>query len=224
MARRRLMRAAIVIALVACGLATAPAAQAACNPQAHDAIATENALTGNPSSQWDVDGGGDASIQGFATEISVNCGDTVYFKIDMSASSYHLDIYWMGYYGGAGARKVATVGPIAGQNQPGCPTDGSTGLTDCNWAESAHWDVPSNAVSGIYFAHLVSAAGENHIVFVVRNDGSHSDLYYQTSDTTWQAYNRYGGNSLYTGASSAGGDRAVKVSYNRPFTTRAYAP
>ena len=40
---------------------------------------------------------------------------------------------------------------------------------------------------------------------------------FQTSDTTWQAYNAYGGNSLYTG-SPAG--RAYKVSYNRPFSTR----
>ncbi len=37
------------------------------------------------------------------------------------------------------------------------------------------------------------------------------------SDTTWQAYNDYGGNSLYVG-SPAG--RAYKVSYNRPFATR----
>ena len=28
---------------------------------------------------------------------------------------------------------------------------------------------------------------------------SHSDLLFQTSDTTWQAYNQYGGNSLYVG-------------------------
>jgi len=42
-------------------------------------------------------------------------------------------------------------------------------------------------------------------------------LLFQTSDTTWQAYNGYGGNSLYTG-SPAG--RAYKVSYNRPFDTR----
>ena len=46
---------------------------------------------------------------------------------------------------------------------------------------------------------------------------AHSDLLFQTSDTTWQAYNTYGGNSLYFG-SPAG--RAYKVSYNRPFTTR----
>ena len=49
-----------------------------------------------------------------------------------------------------------------------------------------------------------------------------SDLLFQTSDTTWQAYNSYGGNSLYTGI--AGAARAYKVSYNRPFTTRDYAP
>jgi hypothetical protein len=58
--------------------------------------------------------------------------------------------------------------------------------------------------------------GVNHIIFVVRNDASQSDLLFQTSDTTWQAYNRYGGYSLYYPSSS----RAYKVSYNRPFLTR----
>ena len=47
----------------------------------------------------------------------------------------------------------------------------------------------------------------------------------QTSDTTWQAYNTYGGNSLYqcTVACPPGNPdgykAAFKVSYNRPFTT-----
>ena len=48
------------------------------------------------------------------------------------------------------------------------------------------------AVSGIYFARLVrtdGTAGASHIPFVVRDDASHSDLVFQTSDTTWQAYN-----------------------------------
>jgi hypothetical protein len=35
-------------------------------------IVTENCLPGNPASEWDVSGAGDASIQGFATDISVN--------------------------------------------------------------------------------------------------------------------------------------------------------
>ena len=65
------------------------------------------------------------------------------------------------------------------------------------------------------------APASSHIFFVVRDDDGDSDLLFQTSDTTWQAYNAYGGNSLYTG-SPAG--RAYKVSYNRPFTTRENAP
>ena len=47
-----------------------------------DSIVTENALPGNPPSEWDVSGAGDSSIQGFATDISVNRGATVDFKID----------------------------------------------------------------------------------------------------------------------------------------------
>ena len=49
------------------------------------------------------------------------------------------------------------------------------------------------------------SAGESHIVFVVRNDGGSSGVLFQTSDTTWQAYNQYGGNSLYVGGPARSG-------------------
>ncbi|GAB3970766.1 hypothetical protein GCM10029978_044720 [Actinoallomurus acanthiterrae] len=139
------------------------------------------------------------------------------------ATAYHLDIYRMGYYSGLGARLIATVQPSAAlpQTQPACLTDSTTGLIDCgNWAVSASWDVPASAVSGVYIAKLVrdDVAGEaSQMIFVVRDDTRHSDLLVQTSDATWQAYNSYGGNSLYTGAPAG---RAFKVSYNRPFNTR----
>ena len=67
---------------------------------AQNPIATENALTGNLQSEWDVSGAGDPSIQGFATDISVNKGQTVSFKINTNATAYHIDIYRLGYYGG----------------------------------------------------------------------------------------------------------------------------
>jgi hypothetical protein len=184
----------------------------------------ENCLQGNLPSEWDVTGAGDPSIQGFATDISVNQGGTVNFKIDTTAAAYRLDIYRMGYYGGNGARKVATMNRTGTHNQPNCVNDGATGLIDCgNWSVSASWAVPANAVSGIYFAKAVRTdnGGSSHIFFIVRNDASHSEIVFQTSDTTWQAYNQYGGNSLYVG-SPAG--RAYKVSYNRPFATRATSP
>src|SRR5439155_25687057 len=168
------------------------------NPSAQCAnpIACENALPGNLASEWDITGSGDASIQGFTTDISVDQGQTVRFKINTTASAYRLDIYRMGYYGGRGARLVATVRPTVAlpQSQPACLTNAATGLVDCgNWAESASWAVPTTAVSGIYFAKLVreaGGAGSSHVVFVVRDDDGHSDLLFQTSDTTWQAYNQ----------------------------------
>jgi hypothetical protein len=179
----------------------------------------ENAKPGNPESEWGINGSGDSSIEGFATDMSVNVGGTVNFKIDTDASAYRLDIYRFGYYGGMGARKIATVRPtVTGQNQPAPLTDPSTGLVDAgNWAVSASWAVPADATSGVYFAKLVredGVAGRNHIYFVVRDDNGQSDLVFQTSDTTWQAYNTWGGNSFYSG-SPAG--RAFKLSYNRPF-------
>ena len=155
--------------------------------------------------------------------MSVNLGETQRFKISTPARGYRLDIYRMGYYAGNGARLIASVTPSATlpQSQPSCLSDATTGLVDCgNWAVSASWAVPGTAVSGIYFAKLVrtdGTTGSSHVFFVVRDDARNSDLLVQTSDTTWQAYNTYGGNSLYVG-SPAG--RAYKVSYNRPFTTR----
>src|SRR6476469_6607943 len=192
--------------------------------QAQNAIVSENALPGNPSSEWDINGAGDLSIQGFATDISINKGETVHFKIKTNASNYSINIYRIGYYQGNGARKVG-IGVITAtlpQTQPADLYDPATGLTDCgNWNESAHWDVPSTSVSGIYIARLKRAnSNASHIVFIVRDDASHSDLFFQTSDATWQAYNAYGGNSLYTGITSLPSGHAAKVSYNRPFITR----
>jgi hypothetical protein len=190
-------------------------------------VAQENQLSGTPQSVWDISGAGDTTLQGFSTDISVNQGQTVSFKIDdKAAAPYHLDIYRMGYYGGAGARKVATITSAQTQAtaQPAPLSDPTTGLIDCgNWSVSASWQVPADATSGIYFAKAIrdDTGGASHIVFVVRNDTGHSDMLFQTSDTTWEAYNDYGGNSLYVGNSTVAPGRAVKVSYNRPFNTRA---
>jgi hypothetical protein len=203
----------------------ARARRAACPPTS--VICIENSLPGSPPSQWDIVGSGSMNIQGYATQMSVNHGETVQFKVLTPSTDYRLDIYRMGYYGGLGARLIATVQPSAAlpQTQPACLTDSATGLVDCgNWAVSASWDVPADAVSGVYIAKLVRedvADEASHVIFVVRDDTRQSDFLVQTSDATWQAYNNYGGNSLYTGAPVG---RAFKVSYNRPFLTRVSSP
>ncbi|MEK0156356.1 DUF4082 domain-containing protein [Arthrobacter oryzae] len=186
-----------------------------------NAIACENSKPGSPPSEWDISGAGESSIQGYATEISVNAGQAIKFKVDTNASSYTIAVYRTGWYQGLGARKIADVTPVAGrQSQPQCRSDVATELYDCGtWAVSATWQVPATAVSGVYVALLTrpDTGGQSHITFIVRSDGSHSDVVFQTSDTTWQAYNTYGGADFYQGAVNG---RAYKISYNRPFATR----
>ncbi|MDP9866855.1 MULTISPECIES: DUF4082 domain-containing protein [Streptosporangium] len=156
--------------------------------------------------------------------MSVNKGENAQFKVRTDATNYRIDIYRIGYYGGMGARLIATIEPSVTlpQTQPTCLGDTTTGLIDCgNWALSASWAVPSNAVSGVYAANIIredGTPGVSQILFVIRDDSRNSDILLKTSDTTWQAYNEYGGNSLYVGSPVG---RAYKVSYNRPLFTRS---
>ncbi|KQW49458.1 hypothetical protein ASC77_08845 [Nocardioides sp. Root1257] len=216
----------VCLVMVLSGLAAVTAVEtaAAADPcgTGGNKIACENSKPGSPPSVWDVDGAGDDSIQGFATDISVNVGSRIDFKIDTSASAYSITIFRMGWYGGDGAREITTVNPSASlpQHQPQCITDATTELYDCGtWGVSASWNVPSTAVSGVYIALLKrnDNGDASHITFVVRDDASTSNVVFQTSDPTWQAYNTYGGSDFYQGAANG---RAYKISYNRPVLTR----
>ncbi|WP_311043589.1 DUF4082 domain-containing protein [Rhizobium lentis] len=194
---------------------------------ASNAIVLENQKQGNPESEWGIDGAGSSNIEGFATDISVDNGKTINFKINTNSTNYRIDIYRLGYYGGMGARKVHTIQHTGLQTQPNPLRNATTGTVDAgNWAVSASWTVPADAVSGVYIAKLVrqdGTAGQNHIPFVVRDDDSQSDVVFQTADQTWQAYNGWGGANLYGGngpATGQGAGRAYAVSYNRPIATR----
>jgi hypothetical protein len=228
---RRLALGGLVLGAVMLGAATLPAVSraAACDPPVTNPIACENTKPGADPSTWEIDGAGDPSIQGYATQMSVNKGDPISFKIKSQTSNYHIDVLRLGYYGGDGARLIASnLTPTGSSTQPSCAQDSSSGLVDCGgWSVSRTWTVPSTAVSGIYIAHLVrnDTGGESHIAFVVRDDASTAPILLQTSDATWQAYNAYGGNSLYkcTVACPAGDPltykAAYKVSYNRPMNS-----
>lgn len=235
-------------------------------------IVEENKLPGSPATEWDINGWGDPTIQGFGHDISIDRGETIDFKIKTDSTDYRIDIYRMGYYDGMGARLIDTILPSVPlpQPQPEGLRDPDTRLYDCgNWAVSASWTAPADATSGIYFARLVrqdagatgwradnsrvppseppaavdhayGALGHgrlrialrepraSHIYFIVRDDASHADIIFQTADTTWQAYNRYGGHCTYGRLDPdhprqhGGPPRAYKVSYNRPFDTRHY--
>eukprot|EP01116_Phalansterium_solitarium_P023454 TRINITY_DN8216_c0_g1_i4.p1 TRINITY_DN8216_c0_g1~~TRINITY_DN8216_c0_g1_i4.p1 ORF type:complete len:1174 (+),score=250.36 TRINITY_DN8216_c0_g1_i4:452-3973(+) len=180
-------------------------------------VACENQEIGVNSSQWDCPLESTA-VEGFATDMSALPGERVYFKIQNTTGAYDIKIFRSGWYQGLGARLMASFLPQAPRVQPACLRDEPTGRVDCgNWNVSAWWDVPANAVSGVYFARLGAGSGCTHVLFVVRNDSGRSDILLSTSDSTYQAYNSWGGNSLYVGSPYG---RSVHVSYNRPCRSR----
>lgn len=198
-------------------------------------IATENLLTGAPDSEWNIGGAGDTSNLGFAREFSVNVGQTVSFSC--AGSGTVIDIYRIGWYGGLGWRKVASItNTPASQPEPAVVT-GTNGGTSCTaWSATASWAVPADATSGLYVGVYRNAAGNNasYIPFVVRDDALVADIIVKTSDTTWAlAYNHYGtpaapltGKSLYgsNGTMADSTTRAHFGSYHRPIVTRAGVP
>lgn len=213
-------------------------------------IVAENARTDGrmPKSYWDVPHS--TFIEGFTTDFSVDAGTQIDFKINVSdnpGSDYQVEIFRLGYYDGDGGRMVESWTNQSATVQPDATFNTTTGTADAgNWSVTDSWNIPVDAVSGVYLARVqrLDANGDpvtgavNQIPFVVRDDDRPADIVLQTSDTTWQAYNGWIGNNGEIGANfygdasntinnpdipGAGGsgvDRAYAVSYNRPLITR----
>ncbi len=203
-----------------------------------NAIVLENEKPGTPQSVWQVAPGQDSTkLQGFTTNISTNVGGTVDFKIDNTTgnANYQIDIYRLGYYGGDGATLVTSINHQSASAivQPAALVDPTTGLVDAgNWQVTDSWAIPANTTSGVYVANVVDGSQVFQIPFIVTNDSSTSDIVFQTSDETWQAYNGWGGANLYGGDGPAnpsqqgggefGAGAAFAVSYNRPIVTQDF--
>jgi hypothetical protein len=162
-------------------------------------------------------------IMGYADATSVNRGSVIDFKISLAqAGNYNIEVFRLGYYGGAGGRLLHSSGTQSGRAQPACRiTNAATRLIECSWSTSYTLQVRNNWTSGFYVAKLTrSGSGrESQIWFVVRDDSSRSEVLFQSSFTTFLAYSNFGSadrHSLYD-FNSTGGRRALKVSFDRPF-------
>lgn len=161
------------------------------------------------------------AVQGYASKTSVNPSEQITFFVSTSpATSYTMNIFRIGWYAGSGARLMLGPVQLQGYPQP-VPDPGPDGLIECHWPAAYTLTVPDNWVSGVYLAKLQTAAGQqSYIIFVVRDD-SHSSAYlYVSSVNTYQAYNEWGGSSLYTRFKSGplkGQKTGYRVSFDRPY-------
>jgi hypothetical protein len=140
-------------------------------------------------------------------------------------------VYRLGWYRGTGGRLIACV--------PGCrssraaiaqPTPTAparvTGLVRAPWRVTDRLEVPPDAVSGYYEAKLEVTAGPRagavgSVPLIVRQGPAAppSAVLVQVPVNTWEAYNPWGGTSLYQFGTSR---HAVEVSFDRPFEQRMF--
>lgn len=182
-------------------------------------VARENQLPGDTGWQLHWYTSSD-DLSGWLSTDSALAGDTVTAYVQSRiATSIRYAVYRMGWYGGAGGRQVFS-DTFQGFAQPKCSTDSSTGLVDCsNWAPSFSFTVPSSWVSGVYLIKMTRSDGpEAWLIFTLR-DQRQADVMVQQAVATWQAYNNYGGESLYEDVLGLPNGHASKVSYNRPYVS-----
>ena len=183
----------------------------------------ENAQPG--TSSWQLTNPAAArEIEGYASRTSANAGDTINFFVNTADPTYTLQIYRMGWYGGTGSRQVLGPVTLTGIRQPIPTPDPSTGLLECAWTNPYSVTIPAANVwpSGVFLVKLTGTTSgkQSYIIFVVRDDQRASRYLFQTAVTTYQAYNNWGGKSLYS-FNSTGQLQGYKVSFNRPYALGA---
>ena len=167
------------------------------------------------------------AAEAYASEMSVLPGGSLDLHVSTApAAHYRIEVYRLGWYGGLGGRLVACL-PSCGSEAQGIerpipPEDPDTGLIEANWPVTDTLRVPPEWVSGYYLARVELTSGDHSgaaepVPFVVREPpGRQAAMLVQLPVNTWQAYNNWGGRSLYA-YNSAERRPAVKVSFDRPF-------
>lgn len=194
------MRLALVSLLVLGLMAPVSAPAQECNWQA-GWVKAENAKAGNKN--WDSDVvmrfSADFTrrkeakrVEGYFDQASIGCGQSASLKI-MGARSADVSLYRIGYYKGAGARLITTI------------------------KNAKQITATQSTPPGQYLVKLKSLGYQSTFVPLMITGQVPSNVVFVSSVLTWQAYNQWGGESLYKGADGQRETRAISVSFNRPY-------
>jgi hypothetical protein len=163
----------------------------------------------------------------FARATSVDRGEPVQLAVACDRD-YSVEVWRTGWYGRPGllrcvwASQGGSRDPTRNLSSERVRSDAKTGEVRCDWVTT---DVlPTDGwPTGLYLVNVRAEDGrDSQTIVTVRDDGSSSDVLYIASTATWQAYNGWGGRSLYDfnshGESTlAATPRAVAISFDRPY-------
>jgi len=161
-------------------------------------------------------------VEGYTDQLSYAPGDTVEFHVSATAPKWSLEISRLG----AKTETVFKQENLAGAAYP-VPANASS--HGCGWPASFTLKIPSDWRSGYYDAVLRVADGggefternrrtaESRLFFVVRSaqPGKNSKILLQLATNTYNAYNNWGGHSLYA-FHARNKLQGTRVSFDRP--------
>ncbi len=196
-------------------------------------VAVENRAHG--TSAWRLPGasasllGGAAhgAVEGYVAEQAVVAGQTERVFVNAArARTVTVQVFRIGWYGGTGGRLVLQSRPLAVGRQRPCAHSAITGLTECRWRPTLSFQIPAPLASGVYVVKLSASDGARRdCVFVVRV-AHPAPLLVEIPTATYEAYNAWGGDSLYPGGrrvEATGTGQGVAVSYDRPYDSQTGA-
>ncbi|MFG3440549.1 N,N-dimethylformamidase beta subunit family domain-containing protein [Nonomuraea sp. NPDC047897] len=155
--------------------------------------------------------GAEREIEGYADRVSVLPGERFRLLVSTTAPAFTARAFRMG----ARATQVWRSGPLDGVRQP-------PALMVEDMVTAAHWK-PSVTVDttgwpeGAYLVRLDASTGaQRYVPVTVRSASTRGRVVLVNAVTTWQAYNGWGGRSLYEGPGGFAG-RSRKVTFDRPY-------
>ena len=154
------------------------------------------------------------SVDGWLDSSSANCGDSVGLHLTGNGKPVTVKVFRMGYYKGAGARLIQTftTKPISANlkfHVSAAPT---------NWPIAWNFKVTNATKPGQYLFRLDDGGSDSSFVpLTILNPLAKSDITLVSSVLTWQAYNKWGGYSLYKGPNGLRATKANIVSFKRPY-------
>ncbi|MGW2879919.1 N,N-dimethylformamidase beta subunit family domain-containing protein [Streptomyces sp. NPDC001233] len=205
------------------GLGTAAACTAA-PPHPHSTAAPDGRL--RPEAEQDAPGtadwllastGSPDAVTGYPDRVSVTPGEEFGLHVSTTAAAFRVSAFRIGWYGGRQARRIWASGRIPGRAQPAPRLLPATRTVRADWPVTLPVDT-TGWPEGAYLLRLEADSGhQRYVPLIVRSTAGAGRTVLLHAPATWQAYNRWGGSSLYNGASGAYATRSLAVSFDRPY-------
>ena len=150
------------------------------------------------------------AIAGYAGRVSYAPGEELTLHVSTSAPSFNVEIARHALQ----PQVVWSRSDLAGVDHPVPPDASSMG---CRWPASVRLPIPADWRSGYYRVSLSAGEAKGSCFFVLRpaEPGASTRVLIQLSTNTYNAYNNFGGFSLYA-YNGLGGNQGHRVSFQRP--------